>query len=229
MFLVTFFHQTYARGRGKNKMSKEKTTHWLSVPDHLTDKWHTYTTVAHCVEHIHSFLFFLILFLFSNDDKRLPVATVRKFDFSPYLTFIRGQRTFLTLFNRSILRTHSSSRNRSLNVKLRRVLDFKSNTHPGFIKASLQYSQQSLFLAISTGGMVAFGSAWPDSLAEDCHLIIARRHWTVWEIPRSRYTHVTGRRRMSALVLHAVSRDFDMGKSWSYIWLNAGLTTKVRV
>ena len=29
--------------------------------------------------------------------------------------------------------------------------------------------------------------------------------------------------------LHAVSRDFDLGKSWSYIWLNAGLTTKVRV
>ena len=124
-------------------------------------------------------LFFLILFLFSNDDKQLPVATVRKFDFSPYLTFIRGQRTFSTLFNSSILRTHSSSRNRSLNVKLQRVLDFKSNTHPGFIKASLHYSQQSLFLAISTGGMVAFGSPWPDSLAEDCHLIIARRHWNL--------------------------------------------------
>ena len=29
--------------------------------------------------------------------------------------------------------------------------------------------------------------------------------------------------------LHAVSRDFDLGKSWSYIWLNAGSTTKVRV
>ena len=29
--------------------------------------------------------------------------------------------------------------------------------------------------------------------------------------------------------LHAVSRNFDVGKSWSYIWLNAGLTTKVRV
>ena len=51
----------------------------------------------------------------------------------------------------------------------------------------------------------------------------------VREIPRSRYTHVTGRRRMGAVVLHAVSRDFDLSKSWSYIWLNAGLTTKVRV
>ena len=33
---------------------------------------------------------------------------------------------------------------------------------------------------------------------------------TVWEIPRSRYRHVTGRRRMSAVVLHAVSRNFDL-------------------
>ena len=33
---------------------------------------------------------------------------------------------------------------------------------------------------------------------------------SVWEIPRSRYTHVKGRRRMSAVVLHAVSRDFDL-------------------
>ena len=29
--------------------------------------------------------------------------------------------------------------------------------------------------------------------------------------------------------LYAVSRDFEVGKSWSYIWLSAGLTTKVRV
>ena len=29
--------------------------------------------------------------------------------------------------------------------------------------------------------------------------------------------------------LHAISRDFEVGKSWSYIWLNAGLATKVRV
>ena len=29
--------------------------------------------------------------------------------------------------------------------------------------------------------------------------------------------------------LHAILRDFEVGKSWSYIWLNAGLTTKVRV
>ena len=65
-FSSLFFHQTYVGVRKKNKMSKEKKTHWLSVPDHLTDKWHS---LAHCVEHSHSFfLFFLIFFLFPNDD-----------------------------------------------------------------------------------------------------------------------------------------------------------------
>ena len=34
---------------------------------------------------------------------------------------------------------------------------------------------------------------------------------------------------MSSVFLHAISRDFKVGKSGSYIWLNAGLTTKVRV
>ena len=29
--------------------------------------------------------------------------------------------------------------------------------------------------------------------------------------------------------LRAISRDFKVGNSWSYTWLNAGLTTKVRV
>ena len=41
MFLVTFFSPNL-RGRAeKNKLSKEKKTHWLSVPVNLTDKWHT--------------------------------------------------------------------------------------------------------------------------------------------------------------------------------------------
>ena len=38
MFLVTFFSPNL-RGRAeKNKTSKEKKTHWFSVPGHLTDK-----------------------------------------------------------------------------------------------------------------------------------------------------------------------------------------------
>ena len=53
----------------------------------------------------------------------------------------------------------------------------KSNTHPGFIKARPQYSHQSPWCTISTGDMVAFGSPSSDSLAEDCRLIIPRRHW----------------------------------------------------
>ena len=52
---------------------------------------------------------------------------------------------------------------------------------------------------------------------------------TVWEIPRSRYTRVMRRRRMSAVVFACRFEDFEVGKSWSYIWLNAGLTTKVRI
>ena len=71
-------------------------------------------------------------------------------------------------------------RDRSLNVKLWRVLDSKSNKHPSFIKARPHYAQQSPCSAISTGSIVAFGSPWPaDSLAEDCRLIIARRHWNL--------------------------------------------------
>ena len=37
MFLVTFFHQTYAGAREKNNAQRKK-KHWLSVPDYLTDK-----------------------------------------------------------------------------------------------------------------------------------------------------------------------------------------------
>ena len=54
---------------------------------------------------------------------------------------------------------------------------------------------------------------WPKVVQSEKFLDLGTRTWT-------------GRRRMSALVLHAVSRDFYMGKSWSYIWLNAGLTTQ---
>ena len=109
MFLVTFFSPNL-RGRAEKKQNvQRKKTHWLSVPDHLTDNdAPTDSTVAHCVEHSHSFFF--LSFLFPNDDKvkQLPVATVRKFDFFPVA--FRGQRTLLTLFNRSTSRTHSSSR-----------------------------------------------------------------------------------------------------------------------
>ena len=42
MFLVTFFSPNL-RGRAKKKtnVQRKKKPHWLSVPDHLTDKWRT--------------------------------------------------------------------------------------------------------------------------------------------------------------------------------------------
>ena len=71
MFLVTFFHQTYAGVRKQNKMPKEK-KHRLSVPNYLTNKWHTELIVLSAVERSHSFVYFL-----PNNDrvKQLPVAT----------------------------------------------------------------------------------------------------------------------------------------------------------
>ena len=54
LFSSLFFHQTYAGVRKKNKMPKEK-KHWLSVPDYLTDKWHTELIVLSAV---------IILFMF---------------------------------------------------------------------------------------------------------------------------------------------------------------------
>ena len=56
------------------------------------------THLAHCIEHIHSFISFfsfLIFFLFPNDKvKQLPVATIRQFHFTWYMTFLRGQGLF---------------------------------------------------------------------------------------------------------------------------------------
>ena len=92
MFLVTFFSPNL-RGRAeKNKMSKEKKkTHWLSVPDHLTDKWRTELIVLSAV------IFFSLFFLFPNDDKvkQLPVATERKFEFFPVAFFVGKERFWL--------------------------------------------------------------------------------------------------------------------------------------
>ena len=84
-----FFHQTYAGARKKNKMPKEKNTHRLSVPGHLTNKWHTELIVLRAVV-LHQTMIELNSF-----------QSPRKFDFSWYLTFLRGQRTFSNLFNRN--------------------------------------------------------------------------------------------------------------------------------
>ena len=67
LFLVTFFYQTYAGARKKNKMPKEK-KHWLSVPDYLTNKCHTELIVLSAV---------ILLFIFLPKNvrvKQLPGA-----------------------------------------------------------------------------------------------------------------------------------------------------------
>ena len=119
------------------------------------------THLAHCVERSHSF-FFLIFFLFPNDDKvkQLPVATVRKFDFFPVAFFAGKLKNVFDYFQPINIANAFvfPPRDRSLNMKLLRVLDSKSNTHPSFIKAKPHYLQQSPCLAMSTGGIVAFGS-----------------------------------------------------------------------
>ena len=173
MFLVTFFFTKPTRASEKKKQNVQRKKNTLAQCSRPPDRQITHP--AHCVEHSNSFFFF-IFFYFQTLIKLNSFQSPRYWSLTEYMTFLRGQRTFSTLFNRSTLRTHSSSRDRSLNVKLECVLDFKSNTHPGFIKARPHYSQQSPCLAISIGVMVAFGSPWPDLLAEDCRLIIARRH-----------------------------------------------------
>ena len=64
-FSSLFFHQTYAGGRKKNKMPKEK-KHWLSVPDYLTDKGHTELVLSAVI---------LLFISLPNNDRVKPVAT----------------------------------------------------------------------------------------------------------------------------------------------------------
>ena len=111
-----FFFTKPTRASKKKKQTnvQRKKTHWLSVPDHLTDKWHTKLIVLSAVILLKKFCLFPIILVI----KQLPVTTVQKLNFSWYLTFLRGQRMFSTLFNQSTLQTHSSSRDRSINVKL---------------------------------------------------------------------------------------------------------------
>ena len=154
-FSSLFFHQTYAGGRKKNKMPKEK-KHWLSVPDYLTDKGHTELVLSAVI---------LLFISLPNNDRVKPVAT--KVWLSLYLTSLRGQRTCSNLQPKrsSTLRMHSSCRDRSLDGKLDRGLDSRPNTYPDvFVKARPHYYQQSLRSMISTERILAFGFQWPDSV-----------------------------------------------------------------
>ena len=158
-FSSLFFHQTYAGARKKNKMPKEK-KHWLSVPDYLTDKRHTELIVLSAV---------ILLFIFYQTMIQLnSFQSPRKFEFSWYLTSLRGQRTWCSNLQpkrSSTLRMHSSCPDRSLHGKLDRGLDSRPNTYPdAFVKARPHYYQQSLRSIISTERILAFGFHWPDSV-----------------------------------------------------------------
>ena len=48
MFLVTFFSPNL-RGRAEKTKCPKKKKHWLSIPDYLTDKWHTELIVLSAV------------------------------------------------------------------------------------------------------------------------------------------------------------------------------------
>ena len=158
MFLVTFFHQTYA-GPRKNWKCPKKKKHWLSVRDYLTDKWHTKLIVLSAV---------ILLFIFYHTMIKLnSFQSPRKLDFSWYFTSLRRQRTCSNLQPKrsSTLRMHSSRRDRSLDGKLDRGLDSRPNTYPDvFVKARPHYYQQSLRSTISTERILAFGFQWQDSV-----------------------------------------------------------------
>ena len=101
MFLVTLFFTTPTRACGiKTKCPKKKNVLAHAV---FQTTWPTKNTPsslcwAHSFFYFFFFLFF-IFFLFPNDDKvkQLPVATIRQFHFSWYMTFLRGQGTFSPL------------------------------------------------------------------------------------------------------------------------------------
>ena len=95
MVLVTFFfHQTYAGMRKKKKMSKEKNARArCSRPPDRQMKHLPRVDCSHS-------LFFKIFCI----SKRCMIEfnsfqSPRKFDFSWYMTFLRGERTFSTMFN----------------------------------------------------------------------------------------------------------------------------------
>ena len=110
----------------------------------------------------------ILLFVFYQTMIELnSFQSPRKFDFSWYLTSLRGQRTCSNLQPKrsSTLRMHSSCQNHSLDGKLDRGLDSRPNTCADvFVKARPHYYQQSLRSMISTERILAFGFQWLDSV-----------------------------------------------------------------
>ena len=156
-FSSLFFFTKPTRAREKkNKMPKEKKT--LAQCPRLPDRQMTNRT--NCVVRSYSFVYFFT-------KQWSWFQSPRKFNFSWYLTSLRGQRTCsnLQLKRSSTLQMHSSCRDRSLDGKLDRGLDSRQNTYPDvFVKARPHYYQQSLHSMISTERILAFGFQWQDSV-----------------------------------------------------------------
>ena len=157
MFLVTFFSPNL-RGRAKKRTKCPKKKKTLAQCPRLPDRQMTNRT--NCVERSYSFVYFFT-------KQWSWFQSPRKFNFSWYLTSLRGQRTCsnLQLKRSSTLQMHSSCRDRSLDGKLDRGLDSRQNTYPDvFVKARPHYYQQSLHSMISTERILAFGFQWQDSV-----------------------------------------------------------------
>ena len=167
-FSPLFSHQTYA-GRWK-KMFKEKNKRTGSVFQT------TWPTNASSLCRAQSVFYYLLFFYFQMMIKLNSFQSPRYESLAypgswPFFVGNERSRLFSTYQHCELAEIVR------LNWKLYRVFEFKSKTHRAFTKTRPQYSQQGPSSAISTGGMMALGSPWPYPLAEDCRLIIARRHW----------------------------------------------------
>ena len=158
-FASLFFTKPTRAREKKTKCPKKKNTGSVSQTTWSTILM-TYRT--YCVEQSHSFVYFFQTIIEINS-----FQSPWKFDFSWYLTYLRGQRTSSNLQPKrsSTLRMHSSCRDRSSDGKLDRGLDSRPNTYPDvFVKARPHYYQQSLRSMISRERILAFGFQWPDSV-----------------------------------------------------------------
>ena len=124
-----FFFTKPTRARGKKtKCPKKKKT--LAQCPRLSDRQMTYRT--YCVERSCWAQSCFCLF-FTKQWELNSFQSPRKFDFSWYLTSLRGQRTCSNLQPKrssTWLRMHLSCRDRSLDGKLHRGLDSRPNTYP---------------------------------------------------------------------------------------------------
>ena len=103
MFLVTVFSPNLRGCAQKKQNAQRKKKHWLSVPDYLTDKWHTKLIVLSAV---------ILLFIFYHTMIKLnSFQSPRKLDFSWYLTLSSQAKdvlefsteTFINIANASVL------------------------------------------------------------------------------------------------------------------------------